>query len=78
MQALQQQRKEAQEDRAALRTAIGTIQGSLERLDESCRKTEKSALDDRVAFRGLMEMVEDSMPIADAHELRSKLHWLWR
>ena len=68
-QALQQQTNEAREDRAALRTAIETIQGSLEQLDEYCRRTEKNTKDDRVAFRGLMEMVEDSMPIADAHEM---------
>ena len=69
LQALQQQTNEAREDRAALRTAIETIQGSLEQLDEYCRRTEKNTKDDRIAFRGLMEMVEDSMPIADAHEL---------
>ncbi len=69
VQALQQQNNEAREDRAALRTAIETIQASLEQLDDRCQRTEKNTEDDRVAFRGLMEMVEDTMPIADAHEL---------
>lgn len=69
VQALQQQNSEAREDRAALRTAIETIQASLEQLDERCQQTEKHTEDDRVALRGLMEMVEDTMPIADAHEL---------
>ena len=35
MQALQQQNVKARDDRAALRSAIETIQASLEQLDES-------------------------------------------
>jgi|EP01046_Picozoa_sp_COSAG06_P042735 chromosome segregation ATPase len=66
---MQQHTSEAREDRAALRAVIETLEASLGKLDEVCKRTEKDTQSDRLALRGMMELVEDTMPIADAHEL---------
>ena len=66
---MQQHTSEAREDRAALRAVIETLEASLGQLDEVCKRTEKDTQSDRLALRGMMELVEDTMPIADAHEI---------